>query len=275
MKRLLNLLIITMTLTLPVLGQSMLTPKGDAAIKDFLQLRMELTEFQDNKAKAVENLNSYWSKITLSDFSEQEALILESFYYSELYNYIWDDKSNDKMLQDIFTKQIEKNDKFIESNEGNVSDWMYMNTADCYSNYMSYNPVSGAMKYGTKVKKYYEKALEINPKNSTCRTHYAQWFYWAPGISGGGKKKALSQFKTAMEDANTPADKFYAYIFYSQIALEQIDSKTCSEYLNKAKEIFPKSTYVTELEYWNGRGYSLFGKDKKKAEEERNVSTSY
>ena len=42
--------------------------------------------------------------------------------------------------------------------------------------------------------------------------------------------------------------------------------------MNKAKEIYPKSTYITELEYWNGRGYSLFGKDKKKAEEEKQLA---
>jgi len=275
MKRIITLILLTICFTFALIGESLLTEKGLNAINNFQQLRMELTEFQDNKTEAVKKLEEYNNLHKNDQLSEQEKLIIESFYISELYNYIWDDKSNDEMLQNAFLAQIEKNEQYISANEGKISDWLYMLTADSFSCYMSYNPVSGAMKYGVKLRKYYEKALEINPANSVCRTHYAQWFYWAPGINGGSKKKALANFKQALDDAKTPADKFYGNIFYSQIAFEQISKETGAEYLAKAKAIYPKSTYITELEYWNGRGYSLFGKDKKKAEEERNVSGSY
>ena len=275
MKRNATLLIFTILLSQHLFAQSFISEKGIKAINDFQAFRMELTEFQDNKLEAVKKLEDYQNNHSLEDLFEQEQLIMESFYIAELYNYIWEDKANDSMLQKAFLQQIEKNEKFISDHKNEVSDWMYMVTADSFSCYMSYNPVQGAMKYGIKLKKYYEKALEINPENSVCRTHYAQWFYWAPGVSGGSKKKSLANFKQAMDTAETVADKFYAYIFYSQIAFEQVSKEVAAEYLNKAKEIYPKSTYITELEYWNGRGYSLFGKDKKKAEEERNVSGNY
>lgn len=253
-------------------AQTTISKAGKDLIDNFQQLRMELTEFQDNKEKAVELLQAYKNKEDLTSLNEEENLIFESFYISEYYNYTWNDKANDEFLKNAFLSQIEKNEAFIEKNKGNVSATLYILTADCFSCYMSYNPVAGAMKYGLKVRKYYENAIELEKDNSFGLTHLAQWFFWAPGINGGSKKKALANFKAAVDYAKTDAENFYALIFYSQMIFENGSKEEAASLLQQAKNIYPSSTYITELEYWNNRGYSLFGKDKKKAEEERNVS---
>lgn len=269
MKKLIFALAAFACLNFAVFANPVLSEKGNSELLKFLQFRVDLTEHQKNKSEAEKLLKEYKDNTVFESFELQDQLVLESFYLCELYNYIWDNKENDSMLQNAFLYQIKKNENYIDNNSDKVTDWMYLITADCFSCYMSYNPVSGAMKYGIKVRKFYEKSIELNPENSLAYTRIAQWYYWAPGINGGSKKKALSNFEKAVQIAKSNSDMFYADIFYSQIMFDNGKKTEAAEYLKKAREIFPASEYVTELEEYNSKGYSLFAKDKKKSEEER------
>lgn len=253
-------------------AQTKISQKAQDYINSFMKQRMELTVYQNDKAAASKKLSAYKSSHPYNDFTEQEKLIIESFYLLEDYNWTWEDKSNDSRLQKLLQAQINKNEDYISKNEGNISGWLYVITADTFSCFMSYNPVSGAMKYGMKLKNYYEKCLQIDPSNSYCLTHLAQWYYWAPGISGGSTKKAQSYFNSGLTNAKNSAEKFYAEIFLSQILYENKDKAGAQTHLNKAKSYCPESQYVAELEKYNKEGYSLFTYSKKKAEDEKRVS---
>lgn len=248
-------------------AQTKLSNQATKYLEDFLAFRVGVTEYHNDKTKAVNEINQYKSKNPYTGFTTQEKLVIDSFYLTEIYNYVYEIKSYDSSMKSQLTAQIEKNEAYINSNKGNVSEWLYLITSDCLSCYMSYSPVSGAIKYGMKVKTYYEECLAINSKNSVCLTHYAQWFYWAPAINGGSKKKTKTNLENAVACATTDGDKFYAEIYYSQILYDLGDKANAATHLAKAKAICPKSEFVKELETLNSKGYSIFSNNRMKSEE--------
>ncbi len=251
-----------------------ISEKAENYIDSFMNFRVELTQFKD-KSFAAEELEKYRIQNAYTDFSEQEKLIIDSFYLLEKYNYIWENKENDKYLQNALLSQMDENFKFISENKGNVNEWLYVITADTISCYMSYSPVSGAIKYGTKVKEFYEECLKLDAENSYCLTHIGQWYFWAPGIAGGSGKKALYYFEKGLNAAKNNAEKFYALIFLSQFLYENKDKSDAQNYLDSAKALFPKSVYLNEIQEYNNKGYSLFSYSKKKAKDENRVEKSY
>lgn len=266
MKHLILSGLIFITLAASLNAQSNLSAEASKYIDSFLDLRVELTQYQKEKSKAVTVLNQYKEKHPYANFSQQEKLIIDSLYSCELFNYVYEDKSYDASLKKELLALINEEEDFIKKNAGNINEWLYIMTADTFSCYMAYSPISGAVKYGLKVKKYYEEAIAINPKNSLCLNHYSQWFYWAPGINGGSKKKTKTYLESALDCAKTNADKFYAQVYYSQILYDLGDKDACTTYLNKAKALYPKSNLITELEEANKEGYSIFTNSRRKAE---------
>lgn len=264
--------LILFVLSLNLFAQTNLSKKALDYIDGFNKFKMETTAFHNDKNAAAAKVKAYKSNHPYSDFSTQEKLIIDTFILLEEYNYTWEDKANDARLQKVLMAQIEKNEAYIAANEGNTSGWLYTITADCFSCYMSYNPISGALKYGLKLKKYYETCLKLDPDNSMNLTHLAQWYYWAPVVNGGSIKKAISYCQSGVEKAKTPADKFYAEILLSQILYENKDKTGAKSHLAKAKTYCPNSEYVKELEKINDSGYSLFSYNKKKAEDDNRVN---
>lgn len=255
-----------------VFAQNKISQKAQDYIDSFMNFRMELSVYQNQKATAVSKIKAYQSSNPYQDFSEQEKLIIDTLFKLEDYHYTRDDKSNDERLQKLLFNQFQKNEAYINANKNNVSSWLYVVTADSVSSYMSYNPVSGAMKYGLKVKKYYENCIELEPKHSYCLSHLAQWYYWAPAINGGSTKKAINYCTNAVTYANNNAEKFFAEIFLSQFLYDNKDKTGAQTHLNKAASYCPKSTLVTELQAYNKQGYSLFTYNKKQAEDDNRMN---
>lgn len=271
MKKLLLFLITLLFLVSSITAQTKLSAEGNKYLESFLNLRMELTKYHDDKPKAVKELESFNSKLPLEKLSEQEKMILENGIVSEIFGYVYEDKSYDASMKKKLTSLIEKSEKYIKDNPGNINEWLYITTADCFSSYMAYSPVSGAVKYGLKIKKYYEDALALNGENSYCLTHYSQWFYWAPGINGGSKKKTKSHLEKALSCADSKSDKFYAEIYYSQTCYDLGDKTSAATHLQKAKSIYPESKLIVELEEFNRKGYSIFTGNRHSAEATKRV----
>lgn len=246
----------------------------DVALQNFLDLRVQLTGFK-NRADAADRLHAYWSdywqKNELNSNSEQEKIVLDNLYILEEYNYMWDNKANDEYFIKGFQKQIDISEAYI-ANHTDMKSWIYSTSSDLFSCIMTYNPVSGSLKYGLKIKEYYEKALSIDSKDAYALTHYAQWFYWAPAVSGGGKNKALKSLETALEISNKPCDVFYAEMFISQVLFDMKKYDECNLHLNKALEVYPESCYIKELFDINKQGYSMFVYNRKMSDSKNNVN---
>lgn len=243
------------------------TSNMDKITSDFMTLRVELTTYKDEKT-AYNRLQEYDTLITeaKADWTYEEQLVYDSFYVSEEYNYLLNDKSKIKYIKDKLYTQAEKNEQFIQLHSSEeLSSWIYTLTADCFSCYMYYSIVAGTVKYGTKLKKYYNTALEINPDSSTALTHLAQWYYWAPAIAGGSLNKSIELCERALKEKKSPAEEFYALFYLSQFLFDKNQKEKAAVYLNKALEIEKDSEFIKNYIKINNDGYSFFTYNKNKS----------
>ena len=237
-----------------------------ALIDSFFDLRMNLSLIEESETDKINSeIDSFAvkNKDKISVLSEIENLVLENFIIMEKYNYLYEKPGQAKVQHEILGNQLKKIESFVENNQINDA-YFFCTQADITSCYMGYS-VGDVLKYGTSVRPLYEKALECNSNLSYALTNIGQWYYFAPGIVGGSKKKTLSYFEKARECAVTDSQKYFADIFLSQLLFEKKEFERCNSLLSEAESICPNSNYLKKIRSANQQGFSLFEYNRKKS----------
>lgn len=89
--------------------------------------------------------------------------------------------------------------------------------------------------YASKARQNFEKAVELDPKNSEAVNDLFEYYLQAPGFLGGGLDKA--QALLSKIEAIDPAEKHYAM---ARLAEERKDFKTAEQQLRRAMETAPR-----------------------------------
>jgi hypothetical protein len=113
------------------------------------------------------------------------------------------------------------------------------------------------MHEGMDVKKYYEKAVTLSPETAMFYLNLGMWYYYAPGIAGGSKKKAQELIQTAEKKASLTYEKFFSKELLSQFFFEANDKKTAADLLAKASAINPNSRTIDFVQKLNQHGWSV------------------
>ena len=207
---------------------------------------------------------------------EQEECILETLYLLEYYEHALSSSGNQKELRAQVKNQMKKNMECLENREeGKISDWLYQFTGDITSYYMT-RSVAATFFYGLKVKNYYEKAIDVNPKRASSHVCLGNWRFYAPFLFGGGKGRARRHYDDALDCAEIPGEKYMAYIVSSQIRFEKDEKDEAEEFLQKARDLGLGTKDLDLIEKCNKKGYSYFqylrnrsGIDEEMAEDEK------
>lgn len=241
-----------------------LSDEAENQVQKFMQFRMELSAFEksEDALKAIDDYETQlWADCV--DFTPEEKLVLENFVVLEKYNYLYKDEKNRKALCPVMQNQKNKAENWIkESLQEDCSKWLYCTCADLISCVMSFS-FNDVLKYGINVRKFYEKAISLDTSFCYASLNHAQWYFWAPGIAGGGRKKAEELFANAYKIARTPAELYYTGIFYSQCLYENGKKDLAKTILDVAYNQFPQSLYVRDIKKYNQEGDSLFEANRK------------
>lgn len=252
-------------------AQNTLSASAKSLLNSFFDLRMNVSLIDDSAdggaekvLSAIDDFSSE-NENSIKDLSEQEKIILDNFIVMERYNYLIGKAGQDKIQQKILGERLKVMEAFSKKTPESELDPLFLCTkADVTSCYMAFS-VSDVLKFGTSLKPLYEKALEKNPDCSYILTNIGQWYYFAPKIIGGSKKKTLSYFEKAREAAKTPAQKYFADIFLSQLLFENKDFDRSRELLAEAETFCPGSFYLAKINKANARGISLYQYNKEKS----------
>lgn len=247
------------------------TVEGREILEEFLDFRMKLSKY-DDKNECLRLIDDFKNKMNFERYTQEESLILENLVILEVYNYKYGKDENEKELKTVLAEQKNKVEKFLAENKGKKFDkWIYCSYADIISCSMSFS-FSDVLKYGVSVKDFYNEALKVDPDFCYAALNLSQWYFWAPSVTGGGKKKAEEFYEKAFSLAKKPWEKYYAGIYYSQCLFENKKQEKCKSILSVAYEQFPESTFIKEIKLMNENGYSLFegNKRKSKIEEPKN-----
>ena len=231
--------------------------------QDFTECRAQASKTTDYKAilqKYSEFEAEVVSKLPANAIDlEQEKLFWESCVHLAKFEYIFNVSSDIKQERLSLKDQMNRNEKYISAHKkkDGVAPLFYMITADTTSCYMSFS-VASAMFHGMRVKTLYQTSAENGANMWAANLGLAQWVYYAPGLFGGGTKKAEKYFLEAIKASQTNAEKFYTYSYYAQYLFEMGKKEECSTYLEKAGSLYPGSTYIARLKKLNANGMGLF-----------------
>jgi hypothetical protein len=247
--------------SMSVFAENNLSTKDFTAIRELMDYRPELTS--ENPETALTKIANYrenlFSEENKKNLSEQGSLILETFLILEEFNYLYEINPKHPNIESIVMPQNQILEKWIKSHkEEEISSWLYVTAGDLLSCSMSLYSIPKAMEIGLLVKNYYEIALEKNPNMCYGNLNMAQWFFHAPAIGGGSKKKAKELFQVALKNASGKGETFYTNLLYSQFLLDQNDKKNASAYLSKAESIQPDSKKIVFVKKLNDNGFTLF-----------------
>ncbi len=95
------------------------------------------------------------------------------------------DENNKELMLDNAEKHLEKAAKLSKNN-----DELEQLTAYFYNAKLAASPMTGWMRYGSKIEKHLENAKKINPNNPRVALLEAESVYYTPSTFGGGKNKA-------------------------------------------------------------------------------------
>lgn len=231
--------------------------KIDEFVTERIKLKSAEEETALNSIKEIKNEALSHLKENAVDY-EQEECILQSLYYTEFYEHALNSKGNQDDLREKMKKQMERNINLIEKrSQKKLSAWMYLVTGDVTSYYMT-RSLAATFLYGFKVKSFYEKSIEQDESFSSGYVNLGNWLFYAPGIFGGGKNKALKNYKKGLKCAVNPGERYLAYIAFSQINYENKNKDVAAEYLQKARDLSLGSKGIDLIERCNKKGYSNF-----------------
>ena len=264
---------------LPAFAGERISDYAANRIDEFMKFRVDISSCQSSE-ESLRLIDEFEretdSKLPAHSVDlEQERLILESLYIMERHHYLYDDVNMRPKLCDIMKLQMEKNERYISSLKGRscANKWLYVLTGDVTSIYMTFS-LSATLKYGFHVKDLYEKALKQDSRLSYALTNLGQWMFSAPKIFGGGKKKALKCFSSAVSSSRNEGEQFFSDIYMSQFYFDRKETELAKQYLDKAIAYNQDSNYVMQVKLLNDNGWSLFYYNRHRAGVDKDIKES-
>lgn len=239
-----------------------LTKAEIETIKQIIDDRISYTCITSKEAlpKAIQYRTDTLAYAKEKGFSEQAEIIIDNLTSVEVHTHLYELDPKDPEIEQNLTPRIKRAADWINDHkkDDGISSYIYYTTADIISCGLSFMSLGDIMSYGLKIKDFYIKATEIDSTAAMAYSGLAQWYYHAPGISGGSTKKAYKNFELSMSYATTKGEKFLANIYMSQSLFDQKKYEEASKYLAEAASILPGSRLVSFIEKLNDSGYCYF-----------------
>jgi tetratricopeptide (TPR) repeat protein len=136
-------------------------------------------------------------------------------------------------MQGELKKASETLQKAAEMDPANSDSWLWLGRA--YGRRAETSSFITAPSYATKARGYFEKAVQVNPRNSEAISDLFEYYLEAPGMLGGGLDKAAELAKRIGQ--NDPAEYHWAQ---SRLAEKRKEYRTAEEQLRRAVELAPR-----------------------------------
>lgn len=245
----------------PVFSEDNLSESDLVAIYEVVNYKPVLTTMNSSDAlKKIEELrNNYISNSNIKNLSEQGLLILDGLLTLEEVNYRFNYDTSNQNLESIIDPINEKlNIWIVNHKDSETSPWLFVVAGDLLAVGLNSYPVAKLLDVGFTIKNYYENALKNNPDFSPGNVSLAQWYFYAPFLAGGNKKKAQALFETGIETANGIGEQFFANLYYSQFLLDQKNKSGSKDAFSTAQTIQPNSKKLDFIKMLNDNGYTYF-----------------
>lgn len=218
---------------------------------DLCELQRQAFVLEDG-SQIYDLINQFEQRFKVNQLSEQEALTVKANIFivkmnnvtdkDELKHLITDMKILHEQMDDVYHSKTDLSEQFLTA------------LGDIKSRIVNYISGGEMYKISMEAKKLYQQAIKINNKYAPAYTGYANWFYFAPAVAGGGYKESLKQFSKAVSYSTSQSDLYINLIYRSQVYLKLGNKKECQKDLQSAHEIFPNETLTEAIRGKNEKG---------------------
>ena len=254
-------LLISLLLLFPAFSTDF-SPAEENLISEILDFRFNLRTF-DSADACLDQFPSYEKSVyeseTYKNASEEFSITVQNLLKTAKYNCLYEKNLKDPQLKDLMVGQYEKILAYNKNVDAqNRNKWYNVTSADIINSTMQFLPQSQAIKLGLEEKSIYDSMMETYPDFSYLFINSGLWYMFAPAIGGGSDQKALGFFQTALENAHSNYEKYYAAIYYSQLLFEKNKKDQCNALLAQAENLLPGKRYVKLIKLLNENDYSVF-----------------
>lgn len=197
-------------------------------------------------------INQFEQRSNIEQLPEQEALTVKANVLIVKMNNVTDKNELKHLITDM--KYLHEQMDEIYHKKNDLSEQYLTALGDIKSRIVNYISGGEMYKISMEAKKLYQQAIKINNKYAPAYTGYANWFYFAPAVAGGGYKEALKQFSKAVSYSTSQGDLYINLIYRSQVYLKLGNKKECKKDLQSAHDIFPNETLTAVIRGKNEKG---------------------
>ena len=255
------------------------TEYENSLVMGAMQIRLDSRAQKDQKA-ALEWLEKkraeFFSSIKKGEASEEALLAVENVFVCEQYHYVWELDDKAKATGDLILSQFNKVMEWNQSHPlAKRGEWYTLTACEVINNAMPWFKYSKRISLGMDNKKLYDAMLSSGCKKGLLYLHTGLWYAFAPSIAGGSDDKAKKYFGVAPHIGPTDYEKFFGYVYLSQIEFKMGDKAACQAHLAEADKISPANEYTNFVRYLNKAGCTSFEYANDKDDVEAKVNKYY
>ena len=238
------------------------TEQEKSLFEQSLQIRLETRKIDGHKAALdwlEKKRGEFFSSIEGESVGQEALLACENNFVLERYHFLWEIDDKSKETNDCVLEQYKKTVAWNAAHPEKERNPLYSLTA-----YEMANAAMPLMKYSQKIsvgleeKKFYDAMTKQNFPSGDLYLNAGLWYAFAPAFGGGSDAKAAEYFANAARIGPTDYEKFFGYVFLSQIDWKKGDAASWEKNLQAADALLPGNVYTDFVRRVNKAGADIF-----------------
>lgn len=236
------------------------TSQENQFVQDLLAFRLSLRTYATSD-ECIAAVRDYRSAHTdaIAALGEEAQIVALNMLATAEYNCTYEKDMYAPHMESIVRPQYERITAYAAEHAiDEQNPWFTLTAADITNAMMQFLKQKEAIKRGLQEKSDYAAVIEKNPRMAFAHMLSGYWYYYAPAIGGGSKKKARQFFSDALTYAANDYERYYGAINLSQMQFEDKNKAEATRLLDEAEKILPDTRYVAFIRTINALGYSIF-----------------
>ena len=227
-----------------------------------LQIRLDSRKIDGHKAALdwiEKKREDFFSSIENESVGQEALLALENNFALERYHFLWEIDDKSKETNDCVLSQYKKVVAWNAAHPESERNPLYSLSA-----YELANAAMPLMKYSQKIsigleeKKFYDAMIRRDFQSGFLNINAGLWYAFAPSFGGGSDAKAAECFSKAAKIGPTDYEKFFGFVYLSQIDWKRGDAAAWEKNLRAADALLAQNVYTNFVRRVNKAGADIF-----------------
>ena len=233
----------------------------DALVMDAFKIKLEARLKKTNK-ESLEWLTEERQKLLSSakgKVGQEAELTLECLFAVEQCHYMREIDAKSAAAKDFLMEQYNKVDAWNQNHPvESRSEWYNLASYEVVNTAMPYIKYSRKVAYAMEEKKSYAAMIAAKSGKGLLYLDSGLWYAFAPAIAGGDQAKALEFFEKATKIGPSDYEKFFGFVYLSQMQFKRGDTAVCFSLLDQADALLPGNVYIPFVRRLNKAGCDIF-----------------